>query len=389
MTATNNKNKLEQLFSSKKINRYLPVLLILIAVFVAYFLQVTAPSAAVKPESEQIINVNVIDVEPQPFTPTYKAYGRVIVKNKLTLTAQVEGRLDHLAQNVIEGGVIEIGDHVFQQDSSELSALVAQRQAEVKIATAQLSLELGQQRIAEKDYQMMQKDFNEAEWQLDLALLLRKPQLIQAKAQLNIAHSALKIANRDLNQSQWHSDKRYIVESKQVSTGDYLTKGNEIAKLIDTDELRVPIYLPRELAAKTHIGQSISLYQPETQLRVAAKVSHILPMLDDKVQLQKVFAEYRPAADESNRLIIGDFVEATLQYTPIPNTLSVPLAAIDNNQLWLVTANSTLKALPVTVIDQDDTHAVIINSLSKSEQIISNKIHLPQPNLTVNIVEVL
>ncbi len=107
------------------------------------------------------------------------------------------------------------------------------------------------------------------------------------------------------------------------------------------------------------------------------------------MQLQKVFAEYRPAANESNRLIIGDFVEATLQYTPIPNTLSVPLAAIDNNQLWLVTANSTLKALPVTVIDQDDTHAVIINSLSKSEQIISNKIHLPQPNLTVNIVEVL
>ena len=363
--------------------------LILIAVLVAYVLQVTAPSAAVKPESEQIINVNVIDVEPQPFTPTYRAYGRVIVKNKLTLTAQVEGRLDHLAQNVIEGGVIEIGDHVFQQDSSELSALVAQRQAEVKIATAQLSLELGQQRIAEKDYQMMQKDFNEAEWQLDLALLLRKPQLIQAKAQLNIAHSALKIANRDLNQSQWHSDKHYIVESKQVSTGDYLTKGNEIARLIDTDELRVPIYLPRELAAKTHIGQSVSLYQPETQLRVTAKISHILPMLDDKVQLQKVFAEYRPAADESNRLIIGDFVEATLQYTPIPNTLSVPLAAIDNNQLWLVTANSTLKALPVTVIDQDDTHAVIINSLSKSEQIISNKIHLPQPNLTVNIVEVL
>ncbi|QQX78585.1 HlyD family efflux transporter periplasmic adaptor subunit [Shewanella sp. KX20019] len=389
MTATNDKNSLDKLGYPATFKKYLPLCLVIVAVLTAYILQVTSPSAAVKPDSEQVISVNVIDVKQRAFTPSYTAYGTVMAKNKLTLTAQVEGLLSHLADNVIAGGILNKDDNIFQQDASDLSALLAQRQAEVEIASAQLSLELGQQRIAEKDYQMMQKDFNENEWQLDLELLLRKPQLVQARAQLSIAQHAQTIAQRDLIRSHWHSDKRYFVESKSVSEGDYLVKGDEIAKLVDISQLRVPIYLPRELASKVTIGQAVSLYQPDTQRTVNAKISHVFPMLENNIQLQKVFAEYQPAANDLSPLIIGDFVEAKLLFPSIVNTLKIPLSAIDDNHIWLVTANSTLKQVPVSILHQDRTSAVIINTLSESEQIISNKIHAPQANLSVNIVEVL
>lgn len=389
MTTKNNSKKNQQLASQVRVKKYLPLLVVTFAVIVAYVLQITSPVAAVKPESAPIINVNVIDIKQQQFTPSYAAYGTIIAKNTLTLTAQVEGLLTHLSHNVITGGVVNIGENVFQQDKSDLSAKFAQRQAEVAIASAQLSLELGQQRIAEKDYKMMQKDFDENEWQLDLELLLRKPQLAQAKAQLSIAKNALTIAERDLKRSQWHSDKRYFVQSKSVSSGDYLAKGDEIAKLVDISELRVPIYLPRELAAKVSIGQTISLYQPDTQRTVNANISHIFPMLDNQVQLQKVFAQYQPATNDINPLIIGDFVEAKLFFAPIANTLTVPLSAIDNKHIWLVTSKSTLKREPVNIVYQDKHSAVIINTLADSEQIISNKLHAPQANMSVNIVEVL
>ncbi|MCL1058079.1 HlyD family efflux transporter periplasmic adaptor subunit [Shewanella gelidimarina] len=386
MTSPDERHSLNRLYLAK-FKKYQPLVLVLVALIVTYIIQITAPSAAVKPDSKPVINVNVIDVRQQIFTPSYSAYGTVIAKSSLRLIAQVEGRLHYLADNVIAGGVLNIDDDIFQQDPADLSALLAQRQAEVEIASAQLSLELGQQRIAEKDYKMMQNDFNENEWQLDLELLLRKPQLAQARAQLSIARNALTIAERDLERSQWRSDKRYFVESKSVSQGDYLVKGDEIAKLVDITELRVPIYLPRELAAKVTIGQVVSLYQPDTQRTVTAKISHILPILENKVQLQKVFAEYQPATNDLSPLIIGDFVEATLLFAPIKNTLNVPLSAIDDNYIWLVTANSTLKREPVTIVYQDKTSAVIINTLSESEQIISNKMHAPQAHLSVNIVE--
>lgn len=369
MTTKNNSKKNQQLASQVIVKKYLPLLVVTFAVIVAYVLQITSPVAAVKPESAPIINVNVIDIKQQQFTPSYAAYGTIIAKNTLNLTAQVEGLLTHLSHNVITGGVVNIGESVFQQDKSDLSAKFAQRQAEVAIASAQLSLELGQQRIAEKDYKMMQKDFDENEWQLDLELLLRKPQLAQAKAQLSIAKNALTIAERDLKRSQWHSDKRYFVQSKSVSSGDYLAKGDEIAKLVDISELRVPIYLPRELAAKVSIGQTISLYQPDTQRTVSANISHIFPMLDNQVQLQKVFAQYQPATNDINPLIIGDFVEAKLFFAPIANTLTVPLSAIDNKHIWLVTSKSTLKREPVNIVYQDKHNAVIINTLADSEQI--------------------
>ena len=364
-----------------------PLFIVFIAVCAAYIIHVTAPSAAIKPSSEQVVNVNVIDVEQQTYTPSYTAYGNVIAKNTLTLTAQVDARLNYLAANLIEGGILNVGDPAFSQDPADLRSLVAQRQAEVSIAKAQLLLELGQQRIAEKDYQMMQGDFDEKEWQLDLELLLRKPQLSHSKAQLDIAENALAIAQRDLKRSQWNSNKRYIVSSKNVSEGDYLLKGDEIAKLVDSSVLRVPIYLPREVANKVTVGQQVSLFQPDTQRTVNAQITHRLPVLTANVQLQKVFAEYQVSADDSNPLIIGDFVEATLQFPTINNTLTVPLSAVDNKQIWLVTAQQTLKQQPVTLLYQDDSTAVIINSLEPGDKIIANKMHAPQAGLSVNIAE--
>ncbi|WP_185817493.1 efflux RND transporter periplasmic adaptor subunit [Shewanella atlantica] len=365
----------------------MPVVLISIASMVSFIIHATAPTPAVRPDARQAINVNTMQVDEQMFTPSYKAYGTVIAKNTLTLTAQVDGQLTYLARNVIQGGRLGVGENIFQQDTSDLQAVLAQRQAEVEIATARLALELGEQRIAEKDYQMMLKDFEENEWQLDLELLLRKPQLSQAKAQLDIAHNALDIAKKELSRAQWLSDKHYFVESKQVSQGDYLIKGDEIAKLVELNQLRVPIYLPRELASDVQVGQKVSLYQPDTKRAVNAHISHIFPMLDNKIHLQKVFAEYTPSPGDPSSLIIGDFVEAQLLFPPIANTLRVPLSAIDSDHIWLVSANKTLKKKPVSILFQDESTAVIHNVLSDNEQLITNKMHSPQANLNVHLVE--
>lgn len=375
------------LTASRAMPKILPLTIIAFAIITSFLIHATAPAPAVKPEIKQSISVNVMRVDENTFTPSYTAYGTVIAKNRLTLTAQVDGQLFYLDKDLIEGGVLNVGDRVFQQDTADLRTLLVQRQAEVEIASAQLALELGEQRIAEKDYQMMLEDFNQNEWKLDLELLLRKPQLVQAKAQLTIAHNSLNIAARDLERSQWISDKRYFVESRAVVQGDYLIRGDEIATLVEVNQLRVPIYLPREIASRVKKGQSVSLYQPDTKRTVNAAVSHVFPMLDNKIQLQKVFAEYIPAADDPNPLIVGDFVEARLLFDSIPHTLRVPLSAIDNDSIWLVSANNTLKQQAVTILFQDASSAVIHNVLADNEQLITNKMHSPQANVDVHVVE--
>lgn len=376
----------QQLTNRIVMQKVLPVLFILTAVLLSFVIQATAPIPAVKPNTEQTIKVNTMQIDEQVFTPSYRAYGTVLAKNTLTLTAQVDGQLTYLANNVIEGGRLNIGDQIFKQDQSDLQAILLQRQAEVEIAAAQLTLESGEQRMAEKDYQMMLKDFNESEWQLDLALLLRRPQLSQAKAQLTIAQNALNTAQRALNRSEWISDKNYFVESKQASQGDYLAKGDVIAKLVEVNQLRVPIYLPRELASGVTVGQSVSLYQPDTKRTISAYVSHIFPMLDNKIQLQKVFAEYSLSDSEVAPLIIGDFVEALFEFAPIDNTLRVPLSAIDNDHIWVVSANNTLLKRQVTLLSKDKTSAVILNVVANGEQIITNRMHSPQVNQNVELV---
>jgi RND family efflux transporter MFP subunit len=364
-----------------------PVMVVLTATIASFAIQATAPVPDAKAAVESSINVSVIKPKAQPFTPSYQGYGTVTAKNSLTLTAQVDGKLIWLAENAIEAGMLTVGETVFQQDDTDLTSILAQRQAQMAIAQARLDLELGQQRIAKKDYQMMKKDFDEKEWEIDLALLLRQPQLAQAQAELTIAKSAVQIAQTDLNRRQWRSDKRYLVVSKQVSQGDYLQKGDEIAKLIEFDTLRIPIYLPRKIAASVKEGQAVSLYQPDTQIRVTAHISQIFPALENSIHLQKVYAEYRLNSAEGRGLIIGDFVEAQFLFSPIDDTLTVPLSAIDEGKVWLVSQDNKLLQKPVTILHQDEFNAVIHNVVESHLLLVINKMHAPQVNLSVNIVE--
>lgn len=387
MTNSVSFHSINHLMSKAQGKHILPVLVVLTATVACFAIQATAPVPNVKAAAESSINVSVIKPKAQPFTPSYQGYGTVAAKNSLTLTAQVDGKLIWLADNAIEAGMLTAGETVFKQDDTDLNSILAQRQAQMAIAQAQLDLELGQQRIAKNDYQMMKRDFDEKEWEIDLALLLRQPQLAQAQAELTIAQNAVQIAQTDLNRRQWRSDKRYLVVSKQVSQGDYLQKGDEIAKLIEFDVLRIPIYLPRKIAANVKQGQAVSLYQPDTQLRVTAHISHVFSALDSSIHLQKVYAEYRLNSVEEKGLIIGDFVKAQFLFSPIDDTLTVPLSAIDQGNVWLVSQDNKLLQKPVTVLHQDEFNAVINNVIEPHQQLIINKMHSPQINLSVNIVE--
>ena len=378
---------LEQRIEPVIFKPWLPLSILLIAIVSCFAIAATAPVSAEKVQGETAVNVNVMTITPSVFTPSYTAYGSVIADNKLTLSAQVDGQLIYLNSNVVEGGIIGLDELVFQQDNADLSAILSQRQAQWEIARAQLALEQGEQRIAEKDYQMMQQDFKDNDWKIDLDLLLRQPQLIQAKAEINIAQNALKIAERDLSRSQWLSDKRYIVESKNATQGDYLSKGDKVATLVDISHLRVPLYLPRAQASQLRLGQSIRLIQPDTKQRFNATISHIVPILDPSSQLQKIYAEHQALPLQTDALIIGDFVKAKITFAPINNTVRIPLAAIDNGQVWLVGLNSTLQAKAINVLHQDESHAVIKNVFADKEYLVTSKLHRPQTGLTANIVE--
>ncbi|GIU05001.1 MULTISPECIES: efflux RND transporter periplasmic adaptor subunit [unclassified Shewanella] len=378
---------LEQGIEPSTFKPWLPLSIIVIAIVSCFAIAATAPVPAEKPQGETAVNVNVMTITPSVFTPSYSAYGSVIADNKLTLSAQVDGQLTYLSSNLVEGGIIGLDELVYRQDDADLNAILSQRQAQWEMARAQLALEQGEQRIAEKDYQMMQQDFKDNDWKIDLDLLLRQPQLSQAKAELNIAHNALKISERDLSRSQWLSDKRYVVESKNATQGDYLSKGDKVATLVDISQLRVPIYLPRAQASQLQLGQTISLTQPDTGQSFNAKISHIVPILDPSSQLQKIFAQYQAIPQQNSALIIGDFVKANITFAPINDTVRIPLAAIDNDQVWLVGPNKTLQAKAINVLHQDESHAVINNVFTENEYLITSKLHRPLAGLTANIVE--
>ncbi|WP_394201652.1 efflux RND transporter periplasmic adaptor subunit [Shewanella waksmanii] len=363
------------------------VIILAIASSIALGLTLFAPSAQENPQPKQRMNVAVMAPQPSTYQPQYTNFGHVEPRHTLTVSAQMDGHLQYLANDLIEGGFIPQGQLIFRQDQRDLQALKVSRQAELAIATAQLALELGEQRIAEVDYKMMQQDFNEQEWQLDHALLLRKPQLSQAKSQVRIAQSAVKLIDNDLQRSQLISPQDFVVTKALVKQGDYLTQGSPIAQLTSLATVRVALFLPRALVNQVDVGQVVSLYQPDTEQTLTAHISEILPAIDPLTQQQKLFVEYQNPQPKQAKLIIGDYVEASMALQSIDNTLTLPLAAIDHDKIWQVTQQNTLLSQPVKILFQDHEQAIIANPFAQPVRIVNHRMHQASDGLAVNIVE--
>ena len=191
----------------------------------------TSPTQELSAQTETVLSVSVIEVSPQDFTPSYQAFGRIKSPQLLTLTAQVEGEVTYVNKAFIEGGHLIQGDIIYQIDDSDYRHKLNQRESELKIAQANLQLELGEQKVAENDYQQISADFSGENTFLQKSLMLRIPQLDTAKANVTIAQSNVNLAKKNLQRCVVISSGNYAVLTKGIYQGNFVNKGDNLGEL--------------------------------------------------------------------------------------------------------------------------------------------------------------
>jgi len=250
-------------------------------------------------------------------TQTVVASGRVITPARVAIAAQVVGRVTRIA--VKEGGEVVRGELLIELDGSDARAALAQADASVALASAQLrALREVELPAAEQNLREAQANLTQAERQLTrvrdlktrgfvgqadldsaqrnrdvaasqvgaarLQVITRQPDgssAAMAQATLAQAHATLGQATAKLAQYQILASASGILISRDVESGDIVQPGQVLMRLASTGQTQIEVQLDEKNLGKLRIGQpalaSADAYPNE---RFAATVSYINPGID-------------------------------------------------------------------------------------------------------------
>jgi RND family efflux transporter MFP subunit len=357
-------------------------LIAFITLIISTVIVATAPTQKLSAQTEKVLSVSVVEVSPQIFTPSYQAFGKIESPQRLSLTAQIEGEIIFVNKAFIEGGQLKKGEIIYQLDSSDYQNKLNQRKSELKIAQANLQLELGEQKVAEREYQQIRDEFSQENLILQKSLMLRIPQLQTAKANVTIAQSNLNLAEKNLQRCKVISNGDYVVLAKTVVRGSFVNKGDNLGELAQLSTLRISLAVPSDIASLLTINQEVDI-SGKSNKKYHAIISHISPSLHANSQLQQIYLHIE---NQGKSFILGEFITANLGLPQHKNTLKIPLSALDNGVLWVVDKENKVSARPATLIWQDIDHAIIKNNISLGESIISSKVSGARDGMFANIV---
>lgn len=357
-------------------------LIALITLIISTVILATAPTQKLSVQTEKALSVSVVEVSPQVFTPSYEAFGKIESPQQLSLTAQLEGEITFINVAFIEGGLLKKGEIIYQIESSDYQNKLNQRKSELKIAQANLQIELGEQKVAEREYQQIRGKLNKENLILQKSLMLRIPQLQTAKAKVTIAQSNVNLAEKNLQRCKVISNGDYAVLSKAIYRGSFINKGDNLGELAQLSTLRISLAVPSDVAAMLEVNQEVDI-SGKNNKKHQATISHISPSLYAKSQLQQVYLNIE---NQGTSFILGEFITAHLELIEHRNTLKIPLSAIDDGLLWVVNKENKILSRAATVIWQNIDYAIIKNNITLGESIISSKVSGARDGMFANIV---
>ncbi|HYE72263.1 MAG TPA: efflux RND transporter periplasmic adaptor subunit [Blastocatellia bacterium] len=126
----------------------------------------------------------------------------------------------------------------------------------------------------------------------------RSEEIADARAQLSEAQARLEQIKVQVSEGEVKSPAKAVVESLPVRPGDLLTQNQTVAKLLESDQLWVRIYVPETQLASINVGQKVKVTIDEPG-----------QVFDGEVEQINSQAEFTPrnvqSRDERNHQVFG------------------------------------------------------------------------------------
>ncbi|HKL00801.1 MAG TPA: efflux RND transporter periplasmic adaptor subunit [Desulfotignum sp.] len=345
-----------------------------------------------KPAEKSAPVVDVMKVNPDRFIAQIRVMGTVQPDREVVIKSQVAGTVIQVAPEFVQGGLISKGQTMVRIDPADYKLAVNKAQNALAQAQADYEIEKGQQLVAKEELKLMAR--MSPNGIRETSLVLRKPQLEQARAVVASAESDLEAARLDLERTRISAPFHALVLSKAVDAGAMTAAQGTLATLVDVTCYQVEVQVPLDRLDRIRVHETQgsparirSLYAGrEWEGRVVrttgavteqSRMAGVIIRVDDPLGLGS--ARGRPA------MLLDDHVEAVIEGQAFDNVFSLPRNLVqEDSTLWIYN-DGRLEIRKVAPVWIENDRVFIQSGLSPGDLVISSDLSAPVPGMALTL----
>ncbi|HEX7705487.1 MAG TPA: efflux RND transporter periplasmic adaptor subunit [Thermoanaerobaculia bacterium] len=361
----------------------LPVAFVALAIIIAVVLVRARPVAEREERTIDPPLVRVMAVQHRNVATEIVSQGTVRSHAETTLAAQVGGKIEAIAASFREGGTFGRGEVLARLDTRDHEAALAQAEATVAQARLRLARESAEAQIAREEWQRMGQGAEPS------ALVLREPQLADARAALNAAQASASQARLNIERASIRAPYDGVLLRKDTDIGQFVAPGTPLALVASS--AFAEIELPVSSSDLEHIDIAAT---PRVTLRGASGGGHwegrivraggqIDPATRMLPMIARVERPFTPSAGRQP-LRIGEFVAASITGRTAGSVVVIPRGALrGRDRVLIVDSANRLHFRPVSVLRLTEREALINSGLADGERVILSQLETPVEGMLV------
>lgn len=367
------------------------------AAVATYYIK-TAPQAKPRKKAPTPLTVQVESVKYGSHQVIINAMGVITPAQEITLTSQVNGEVLAMSENMAPGGFIDKGKPLLTIDPTDYKLTALQLSSEVAKAKSDLAIEMGNQLIARKEFEILGAKVSEAEKHL----ILRQPQLDYKKATLEGAEARLKQAELDISRTRITAPFNTVILSRSVNIGSQISVTTPLSHMAGTDEFWLKLSVPLEQLQWIAIPDDTSSAGSKVKIRVndnsgrngirKGKVVRIAPDLEKQGRMAVLYVSIKDPLcrlkENANKpqLLIGSYVKTEIEGVKIQSAVAIKRSHIHNSDtIWLLSEDNTLTPRRLNITFKNRDYVFISSGLLEGEKIVVSPLSAPVSGTSVKL----
>lgn len=307
------------------------------------------------------VRVSGMILQPVVFEDNLSLSGTLEANETIEIRSEISGIVENI--NFNEGGRVSKGQVLFRVNDLELRAQLAKVQTAQKLAAEnerRAKLLLEKEAISQEEY-----DISEAE-------------LLSARAESQLIAAQLAKASVRAPFSG-------TIGLRYISQGTYITPATSVARLVNTDKLKITFSIPEKYSSQVGIDDQLSFTTSNSVEEYAATIYAIEPEVEVSTRTLKMRAI---ADNKEGKLIPGTFANVLLPLATVSDALMVPsqaLIPIQNGKKIYISENGRAKEVIVETGARTESAIRVISGLKAGDTILTSGIMVLRDGTPLNL----
>ena len=385
----------------KSIKIVVAVAIVAAAAAVSFFIVSSRPRVTMRPFNAGepgSISVDVSTLKSGKNRIVVEAMGRVQPSESVALQSQVSGKVVWRNRELVPGGILKKGDTAVRIEDSDFKLAVPQAENALANAKLELRLEEGRQVVAQKEYEMLDRELSEEEKEL----VLRKLQLESARKNVESAEAAVEKAKLDLNRTTLTVPMNAAVVSASAEVGSLINQGSAVAMLAGTDKYWVVLSVPIEKIGLLSVregkkqGSKVTLRAENIwgkDLFRTGELVRIAADLQDNGYMAKAYVEVADplSLKKENlgqpKLILGTLLNADIEGEDVDKTIKISRRYIREGDKIYIVSDGIMRIVAPEFVSKTRDYVIIKDGGLDGADLITSPVSMPADGIKVKIFE--